>query len=527
MTDRTAHRPGVFIAALAIATCLAAFAPTNRAEVGTTTPTPETALQSKTSPAAIAPSHVTPLPPTRQVPPPLVIRGAAVFRDGAFSPSTAVVTENGRIVAVVPPGEAISVPAGAIEIDGTGRFLLPGFIDGHSHVSHLFPQAGVPVEEILPDYLRNGITTLRATGDTIDVQLRVRAYSEEHPDRAPRLVMASPLFDKSPPYHAGVSLAITDPEQVPPFVASMSELGVQTFKIYVGMDRRIGSAIIHEAHRHGRWASAHLRKYHPLEAIEDGIDSVEHIESVFNFLTPPEVPEWLLRDERMHMSVMAVESLRRKILEEQVKTDYSHPRATELIAAFARNHVMVNPTLIVYRSWMLLSDTPETREHPDLQRTPRRLVDYWDSLAHHAGASPETQALRRRQFAKLQELTGLLHRSGVELLVGTDAPFPYVPPGYSFHQELELMVESGVPPAAVLMAATRNNARAINLSSELGEIAPGRLADLVLLDANPLDDIRHSRRIAAVVRSGILLTFPAKPSEARSADVPAGPQAKG
>jgi imidazolonepropionase-like amidohydrolase len=77
------------------------------------------------------------------------------------------------------------------------------------------------------------------------------------------------------------------------------------------------------------------------------------------------------------------------------------------------------------------------------------------------------------------------------------------------------------------MAATRNNARAVNLSSEIGEIAPGRRADLVLLDANPLDDIRHSRRIAAVVRSGILLTFPARPAEARSAGVPAGPQAKG
>lgn len=452
--------------------------------------------------------------------PPLVIRGAAVFRDGAFSPSAAVVIANGRIVAVVPPGDAVPKPAGAIEIDGTHRFLLPGFIDGHTHVSHLLPQAGIPVEQILPDYLANGITTLRATGDTLEVQLRVRAYSEAHPDLAPRLVMASPLFDKSPPYHAGVSLAITDPEQVPPFVASMAELGVQTFKIYVGMDRRIGSAIIREAHRHGRWASAHLRKYRPLDAIEDGIDSVEHIESVFNFLTPPEVPEWLLRDERTHLSAMAVESLRRKILEEQVKTDYSHPRATELISAFARRHVMVNPTLVVYRSWMLLSDTPETREHPDLQRTPRRLVEYWDSLAHHAGASPETQVLRRRQFAKLQELTGLLHRSGVELLVGTDAPFPYVPPGYSFHQELELMVESGVPPAAVLLAATRNNARAVNLASEIGEIAPGRCADLVLLDANPLDDIRHSRRIAAVIRSGILVTLPAKAAEGKPARAP-------
>jgi len=501
---RAAHRRCPFLAALALATLVAVLPPSARA----TAPSPTS------RPLARAPA------PAEKAARPLVIRGAAVFREGAFHPSAAVVTANGRIVAVVPPGDTVPVPDGAIEVAGTGRFLLPGFIDGHSHVSHLFPQAGVPVEDVLPDYLANGITTLRATGDTLDVQLRVRAYSEAHPDRAPRLVMASPLFDKSPPYHAGVSLAITDPEQVPPFVDSMAALGVQTFKIYVGMDRRIGSAIIREARRHGRWATAHLRKYRPLDAIADGINSVEHIESVFNFLTPPEVPEWLLRDERMHMSAMAVAGFRQKILEEEVKTDFSHPRATELIAAFARNHVMVNPTLVVYRNWMVLSDIPEVQEHPDLQRTPHQLLDYWRTLTHNTGAVPETEALRRRRFAMLQELTGLLHRSGVELLVGTDAPFPFVPPGYSFHQELELLVESGVPPAAVLMAATRNNARSVNLSSEIGEIAPGRCADLVLLDANPLDDIRHSRRITAVVRSGILLTLPAQPAEAPPACKP-------
>ncbi len=437
-------------------------------------------------------------------PPALVIRGASVFTGDAFAPSAAVVVVDGRILAIVPPGGAVTVPPGAIEVDGSQRFLLPGFIDGHAHVSHLLPQAGVTVEEILPHYLANGITTLRAAGDTLDVQQRVQRYSEDHPERAPRLVMASPLFDKQPPYHAGVSLGITDPAQVPPFVEEMAAAGVWTFKIYVGMDRRIGSTIIREAHRHGRWATAHLRKYHPLDAMEDGIDSLEHIESVFNFLTPPEVPEWLLRDERTHMSVMAVEGLRRKILEEQIKTDYSHPRATELIDALVRNRVAVNPTLVVYRSWMLLSDTPEVREHPDLQRTPRRLLDYWLSIADGAGASPETQELRRKQFAKLQELTGLLYRSGVELMVGTDAPFPFCPPGFSFHQEMELMVASGIPPAAVLVAATKHNARAINLSSEIGEIAPGRRADLVLLDANPLEDIRNTRRIAAVVRGGLL-----------------------
>jgi Amidohydrolase family len=437
-------------------------------------------------------------------PPALVIRGASVFTGDAFAPSAAVVVVDGRILAIVPPGEAVIAPPGAIEVDGANRYLLPGFIDGHAHVSHLLPAAGVTVEEVLPHYLANGITTMRAAGDTLDIQQRVQRYSEDHPELAPRLVMASPLFDKSPPYHAGVSLGITDPAQIAPFVDRMAEAGVWTFKIYVGMDRRIGSTIIREAHRHGRWVTAHLRKYHPLDAMEDGIDSLEHIESVFNFLTPPEVPEWLLRDERTHMSVMAVEGLRRKILEEQIKTDYSHPRATQLIDALVRHQVAVNPTLVVYRSWMLLSDTPEVREHPDLQRTPRRLLDYWLSIADSAGASPETQELRRKQFAKLQELTGLLHRSGVELLVGTDAPFPFCPPGFSFHQELELMVASGIPPAAVLVAATKNNARAINLASEIGEIAPGRRADLVLLDANPLEDIRNTRKITAVVRGGLL-----------------------
>ena len=155
-------------------------------------------------------------------PPALVIRGASVFTGAPFAPSAAVVVVDGRILAIVP---------GAIEVDGSQRFLLPGFIDGHAHVSHLLPQAGVTVEEILPHYLANGITTLRAAGDTLDVQQRVQRYSEDHPEGAPRLVMASPLFDKQPPYHAGVSLGITDPAQVPPFVEEMAAAGVWTFKI--------------------------------------------------------------------------------------------------------------------------------------------------------------------------------------------------------------------------------------------------------------------------------------------------------
>jgi imidazolonepropionase-like amidohydrolase len=132
------------------------------------------------------------------------------------------------------------------------------------------------------------------------------------------------------------------------------------------------------------------------------------------------------------------------------------------------------------------------------------LRNFWLTTANGAGASSDTESLRRRQFAKLQELTGVLFRRGVELMVGTDAPVHFCPPGFSIHQELELLVESGLSPAAALIAATRHNARALNQAAQLGSIEPGKSADLVLLDADPLADIRNTRKIALVIRSGIV-----------------------
>jgi imidazolonepropionase-like amidohydrolase len=111
---------------------------------------------------------------------------------------------------------------------------------------------------------------------------------------------------------------------------------------------------------------------------------------------------------------------------------------------------------------------------------------------------------RRLEFAKYQELTGKLYRAGVPLLVGTDAPEPQVTPGFSLHQELEMLVESGLPPAAVLTAATQTNATVLGEQERLGSIAVGKVADILLLTANPLDDIRHSRSIELVIHQGLI-----------------------
>ena len=97
----------------------------------------------------------------------------------------------------------------------------------------------------------------------------------------------------------------------------------------------------------------------------------------------------------------------------------------------------------------------------------------------------------------------MLHKAGVPLLVGTDAPEPYCPPGYALHQEMELLVASGLTPAAVLQAATMNNARALKQQDRLGSVAAGKLADMVILDADPTADIRNTRKIARVIHGGI------------------------
>ena len=116
--------------------------------------------------------------------------------------------------------------------------------------------------------------------------------------------------------------------------------------------------------------------------------------------------------------------------------------------------------------------------------------------------SPETLDLRKREFQKYKDLTGILYRAGVTLLAGTDTPEPFCPPGFSLHQELEILVESGLPPAAALQAATINNARVLHAEGNLGSIAPGKLADILILNADPLASIQNSRKISKVIKGG-------------------------
>jgi len=413
----------------------------------------------------------------------LVIRGGSIFDPvaGKMIADRTLVVEGERIKSVTRRGDAVDVPNDATIIDARGLFILPGLIDAHVHLVHLADKSHVTGDQFLPMFLAAGVTAVRDVGDAIVAEAAIEHYAQSHPKFCPRVFLASPLIDGDPPFHRDVGQAITDPAKVPPFVEDMAAWNVTTLKLYVGTPRVIGREVIREGHKRGMKVTAHLGAYTAQEAVLDGIDCLEHIWSVFNYSIPPEAAK--MPDHRANL-------------------DLANPQCQALVAAIAEQKVAVDPTLVVFRNMIYLNDLEEVHQHADLTRVPKRMLDYWEGYRRGSNLQPANRESRRKEVRKYQELTGALHRAGVTILAGTDAPEPYVPPGFSLHQELEMLVDSGLTPADALAAATINNARALGQQEQLGTIEPGKLADLVVLEADPTQEIRHSRRIRHVVRGG-------------------------
>jgi hypothetical protein len=390
-----------------------------------------------------------------------------------------VVIEGERISAV---GDAAStpVPPGARIIDGTGRWVIPGLIDAHVHLTHVLYQARMTGDEVLPLWLAHGVTSVRSTGDNVPAQRLLQRWVAAHPGGGPRIFPGSFLIDGAVLDHNDVGWSLTDPAQVAPFVADMAAWGVQTLKLYVGCERAVGQRVIAEGHAHGLAVAGHLEAYHPRDAVADGIDSLEHIYTVADFIRD---------DPKDRHSVDIHSDLARRFIDE-----------------IAAKGTAVDPTLMVFWGTLFFADQADVVEHPDNALVPRQLRDYWraDNPRRFRDFSSGPLAIRQRTFRTYQELTGLLHKAGVPILVGTDAAEPQVTPGASLHHEMAFLVESGLSPAEVLRAATLGNATILRQQAHLGSIQRGKLADLVLLDADPTVRIDHSRRIRQVVQGGVV-----------------------
>ena len=399
-------------------------------------------------------------------------------------PQRTILIRGDRIHAIGNSSQPLPVARDAELLDGSGKYVIPGLIDAHVHLVHLADRTHVTGDEFLPMFLAAGVTSVRSAGDAIVAEAGVAHYATSHPQLCPRVFLASPLIDRDPPLHRDVGYPLTDSTQVAAFVDDMAAWNVTTLKIYVGTPRGIGQKVIKHGHRRGMKVTAHLGRYTAQDAAVDGIDCLEHIWSVFNYSIPAEVAKQ--PDHRANL-------------------DLHNSKCQALVALLTNRQVAVDPTLVVFRNMIYLNDLEEVHKHPDLARVPLRMLRYWESYRDRSGLKPSTRESRRREILKYQELTGMLHRFGVPILAGTDTPEPYVVPGVSLHQELQMLVESGLSPSEAIKSATVNNARILNQADNLGSIEVGKWADCVILTADPTQDIRNTRKIESVIRGGQVL----------------------
>ena len=419
----------------------------------------------------------------------LAIRGATVvdMTDGSLLPAQTVLVAGHRIVGVGPADE-IAVPNDAEVVDAAGKYLIPGLWDMHVH--------GTEYESTYPLYLANGITGVREMFGPSDVRA-FRAALQAKQITAPRLYMSGPFLDGSPPIWPG-SIAVTTVEEGRRAVEEQKQQGVDFIKIYSALPRDAYYAILAESVRQGLSVAGHVPESVTLwEAAAAGQRTVEHLTQIPLACSSEETR---LRGEVVDSFVAWIRN------QAEASHSFDPAKCRLLYTALIRNDVWMVPTLTALRSYGWRND-PQFADDDRLR--------YFDAdtrawLAPPADDSPEGRwmeadyAAARELLAFNQKLVGEMFRAGVRILAGTDALNPYVFPGFSLHDELALLVGSGMTPLAALQAATSSAAAFVGQGAEHGSVAPGEFADLVLLDANPLEDIRNTQKIRAVVADGLL-----------------------
>jgi hypothetical protein len=334
-------------------------------------------------------------------------------------------------------------------------------------------------------HLAAGVTTVRDMGNdtTILTSLRRRWASGEQ--LGPRLIIAG-LVDGPGPYTAPTGLKVSTPEEARAAVDAYRRLGAEQIKVYSSLDTTLLPGIVQRAHALGMRVSGHIPW--PLTAeggVRMGMDEIQHANFlVLNFLgdsIDTRTPARFTRPARMAADL-----------------DLSSPRVQRFVALLRDRHVVVDPTLNAFEG---MFTARSGQVSPDFAAVAARLpVNVRRSLLTGGLPVPEGMDARYREsFRRMVQLVGMLHRQGVHLVAGTDALA-----GFQLHRELELYVEAGIPPADVLYIATLGAAQVMKHDGELGTIAPGRLADVVLVDGDPTVRISDVRRTRLVVKDGVV-----------------------
>lgn len=432
----------------------------------------------------------------------IAIRGVTVIdASGGFRRGCTVLIRDDRIVDA-GPAERVPVPHDATVLDGAGKFLIPGLADMHTHA--------VGIDDTDPElYVVNGVTTTRQMSGGP----QARAWQAQIAAGArlgPQWSIGSRIIDGAPSLWDGldadgsVHVSVANPAQARSAVRQEHATGAAFIKTYTRLTRESFLAIADESARLGLPFLGHVPDFVALtEASDRGMRTVEHLFEIWYDTSSEE--------HRLRRAVAAVPIgpgdyngwfTKMHPYEYAAARNYDRRKAARVFQRIARNGTFVTPTLVLHQT----NDLPEQidRRDPRYRYFSSGVIGYWDWALDNLylpGRTPARIAESQELFRRRLSLTADLAEAGVPLMTGTDLGTTYLMPGFSVHDELALLVQAGLKPIEALTAATLNPARYLGRHDE-GTISRGAVADLVLLDADPLHDIRNTTRINSVFVRG-------------------------
>lgn len=426
---------------------------------------------------------------TRDAKPLAITHVSVIDATGAVAkPDMTVTLRDGRIAEIKRSSR--KTPKNTQVIDARGKFLIPGLWDMHVHTNFgdWIPDGE---ELVLPLFVANGVTGVRDMGGDLSLLKKWRSEIEAGTILGPRMVISGPMIDGNPPHFpASASFPVSTAADGRKAVDDLKQNGADFIKVQSYIPRDAYFAVAEEAKKQGIVFVGHVPDaIRASEASNAGQKSIEHYTGIFEGCSTKEKEDEFLKGPKGP----------RRVLEA-----YDEKRCSALIALLAKNQTWQVPTLYWEHGQWLIDDL-DLSLSPGAEYAASSLRESFKKFTASIIKEMDTDPVEyRRQFvAKELEMTLAMHRAGVPLMAGTDtAAGVYVIPGFSLHQELQLFVKAGLTPMEALQTATLNPAKFLGRTRDLGTVETGKLADLVLLDANPLDDIRNTQKISAVFLRG-------------------------
>ncbi len=455
-----------------------------------------------------------------------IIEVTVIDGDRASGPMTVLI--DGDTITAVAPAAVLTPPPGVPVVDGSGRFLIPGLWDMHIHLANDEDPPISPEHQLLL-HLAHGVVGVRDMGSDWQTIEDLRARLAAGEIRGPEVLSPGP-FVVGPQQASATMVPVANADEARAAVRSLGEQGVDFIKAQASLSRDAYLALVDEATALGQEVHGHVPDaMTALEVSAAGQRTLEHVSPAL-----PSDGALLFscssREDELRRELAAIATAREaedadrhqlaerdRNLKRALIESYDPEKAAALAATLTAHGARVVPTMIWSQTYSPF-DAEANRSAP-LEVLPEATRVRWDEVwrGYFENTAEDQLALNRQIAEGSRTLVKTLKDAGVRVLAGTDSPFFLLLPGFGLHQELELLVAAGFTPGEALAAATRDVADFLGRLDESGTVGVGRRADLVLLDADPLADIRNTREIQAVIQGGRL--YPREELDAMIAEV--------